>query len=149
MYEPALPVPRPGRDREARRDLKMTLLLRLMHTCLSITTSIQARSGPGIASFHSPRRFILCVCISSMQYNCDDVLRQGLSIYCRAPGAQELAIDRMDPNTVELTRRVKRLLDTWHDEARKPGVMPRQILAPTLILTLIRIMVEKLHGRSS
>jgi len=84
-----------------------------------------------------------------MQYNCDDVLRQGLFIYCRDPGAQESAVERMDANTVELTRRVKRLLDTWHDEARKPGVILRQILSPTLILTLIRIMVEKLHGRSS
>jgi hypothetical protein len=44
-----------------------------------------------------------------MQYNCDDVLRQGLFIYCRDPGAQELAVERMDANTVELTRRVKRL----------------------------------------
>ena len=82
-----------------------------------------------------------------MQYNCDDVLRQGLFIYCRDPGAQKLAIERMDPNTVKLTRRVKRLLDTWHDESRKPGVMPRQILAPTLMLTLTRVMLEKLYGR--
>ena len=44
-----------------------------------------------------------------MQYNCDDVLRQGLFIYCRDSGAQELAVERMDANTVELTRRVKRL----------------------------------------
>jgi hypothetical protein len=51
----------------ARRDLKMTLLLRLLHACLSITTSIQARSGPGIASLrHAAQAPALRVAMTSM-----------------------------------------------------------------------------------
>jgi hypothetical protein len=48
--EPALPVPRPRRDREARRDVGIQLFSLLMNASLCITASCHARSGPGIAS---------------------------------------------------------------------------------------------------
>ncbi len=46
--QPALPVPRPGRDREARREVDIQLFSLIMSASLYITTSCHARSGPGV-----------------------------------------------------------------------------------------------------
>ncbi len=47
--EPALPVPRPRRDREARRDLNMLLFPLILQECLSVKTFIKARGlGQGL-----------------------------------------------------------------------------------------------------
>ncbi len=43
-----LPSPRPGRDREARRNANMKLISLLMITWLSYTAFCYARSGPGV-----------------------------------------------------------------------------------------------------
>ena len=53
----------------ARRDLNMLLFMLILHACLSITTLIKARSGPGIASHSFAMTFINSSRLNATCYN--------------------------------------------------------------------------------